>query len=148
MIIDSKGDQAGFARCVNYRGTVPLLTGPLANIGWLLGGAETVDISGGIAFHRQPPGDGSHSQTTGAQVVGQFQLGFALHLTTKVEDDNLDASFRLVTVLGARLRGVANALTVIGEFDTPTDSWSSRLHWLAESRPRCRTSRASQTART
>ena len=107
-----------------------------------------MDISGAIDLTGSHPVMDLRSQTTGAQVVGQLQLGFALHLTTKFEDDNLDASFRLVTVLGARLRGVANALTVIGEFDSPTAMLVFQASLAGGSPPRCRTSRASQTART
>ena len=85
-----------------------------------MGDAATVDISGGIAF----TGSGHHPemdlrcQALGVRQIGQFRLGFALHLTTKFleEEDLLDASFRLVTTLNVTLKGSTATLTVVGEF--------------------------------
>jgi len=119
LILDSKGDAvAGLSQGVNYRGTLQV-AGSLETLGWLLGDAATVDISGGIAFT-----DSGHPEmdlrckALGVRQIGQFRLGFALHLTTKFldEEDILDASFRLVTTLNVTLKGSTTGLTVVGEF--------------------------------
>ena len=109
---------AGLSQGVNYRGTLQV-AGPLETVGWLLGDAATVDISGGIAFTDSGhPEMDLRCQALGVRQIGQFRLGFALHLTTKFleEEDILDASFRLVTTLNVTLKGSTAALTVVGEF--------------------------------